>query len=66
MPTRRSKDFLDTEVEDQGGKIPAADPTAFLGDQRLPILPPPTNGNPNYKPAPWLTPSRLREDFPDK
>ena len=52
------------EVEDQGGNTPADDPAESFGYRRLPLLPPPTNGNWHSQPTPWLTPSRLREDFP--
>ena len=35
-----------------------------FGDQYLPLLPPPSNGNRNSQPAPWLTTSRFSENFP--
>ena len=62
-PSRRSKDFTNSEGEDQGGAIPSSDPAAFFEDQRLPIPPPTTSGNRHHKPAPWLTPAQIRDDF---
>ena len=40
-------------------------PVATFGDRRLPFLPPPLNGNRESQPAPWLTPSRFSEEFPN-
>ena len=43
-----------------------AEPAASFRYRRLHLLPPSTNGNRYSQLAPWLTPSQLREDFPDK
>ena len=65
MPLQRSEEFIDMEGEDQGGEIPAANPAATFVYRRLPLFPPPTNGNRQYQPATWLTSLRLSEDLPD-
>ena len=40
-------------------------PSAPFGDRRLPLLPPPTNGNRHSQPASWITPSQINEEFPN-
>ena len=40
-------------------------PAAPFGYRRLPLLPPPSNGNRHSQLAPWLTPSQFSEDFPN-
>ena len=66
MPSRRSKDFLNSEGEDQGDAIPEADSDEFFGDQRLPISLPSMSGNRHYKPASWLIPEQIRDNFPNE
>ena len=39
-------------------------PAAPFRDRRLPLLPPPSNGDRHSKPAPWLTSLQFSEDFP--